>query len=237
MNFPRHIGREGRDFFYLLARPRLPGPDLPAPSAPLREGEGRWSVLGLPHNGYPWAFARTFVRPLSARPDAVVWMMRVDPSRVQTGVEQPGGLALGALVPGPGGASLSLGAAGPVLAGPLLSDAAAGARAAMGLDPEGLVVIAEGPDRAAVLAALALAGVQDARALGDGGHVELGLSDGRSGLLDGGTSAPTTQGALVLWAASDTPSGRRLFADVPFAPPRVWQARQGQRVRYFKGRR
>lgn len=238
MNFPRHIGREGRDFFYLLAHPRLPGPDLRAPVAPAREGEGRWSVLGLPHNGYPWAFARTFVRPLAARPDAVVWMLRIDPSRVQTGDERPGALALGALVPGGGGASLSLRAGGPVLAGPLLSDdAAAGARAAIGVDPEGLVVIAEGPDREAVAAALALAGVQDGRALGEGGHVELGLADGRAGLLDGGTSAPATDGALVLWAARETPEGRRLFADVPFAPPRVWQARQGQRVRYFKGRR
>jgi hypothetical protein len=236
MNFPRHIGREGRDFFYLLARPRLPGPDLAAPIAPARDGEGRWSVLGLPHNGYPWAFARTFVRPLAARPDAVVWMLRIDPSRVQTGGEQPGALALGAFVPGPGGASLALGVRGPALAGPPLTDDAA-ARAGMGLDPEGLVVIAEGPGREAVLAALALAGVHDARALGDGGHVELGLADGRAGLLDGATSAPTTTGALVLWAASDTPEGRRLFAEVPFAPPRVWQARQGQRVRYFKGRR
>jgi len=238
MNFPRHIGREGRDFFYLLARPRLPGPDLAAPIAPAREGEGRWSVLGLPHNGYPWAFARTFVRPLATRPDAVVWLLRVDPSRVELGAERPGALALGAIVPGTAGPSLALGAEGPVLSGPALSDdAATGARAAMGLDAEGLLVVAEGPDRDALAAALALAGVRDARALGDGGHVELGLADGRAGLLDGRTAAPTTEGALVLWAASATPEGRRLFADVPFAPPRVWQARQGQRVRYFKGRR
>ena len=107
----------------------------------------------------------------------------------------------------------------------------------MGLDSEGFVVVAEGPDREAVAAALALAGVREPRPMGAGGHVELALANGQAGLLDGRTSAAATNGATVLWADGDTPEGRRLFADVPFVPPRVWQARQGQRVRYFKGRR
>ncbi len=76
MRFPRYIGRDPRDFFYLLARPVLPGPSI----AGAAEGEGTFDTHGLPHAGWPHAFARTH---LGGAPGERVWLVRIDPNRAK----------------------------------------------------------------------------------------------------------------------------------------------------------
>jgi hypothetical protein len=89
MLFPRYIQREARDFFYLTARPLLPGAPVdvkpagraaegdrgPARAAPTEPepDEGQWHTKGLPQHGFPYALATTWVRaqpsaPAQARP-------------------------------------------------------------------------------------------------------------------------------------------------------------------------
>ena len=84
MLFPRYLQRQARDFFYLTARPVLPGApiDVGPAAAP---GEGQWNTKGLPHYGQPFALATSWVcapkhepaideggasRPPSSSPDA-----------------------------------------------------------------------------------------------------------------------------------------------------------------------
>ena len=81
MRFPRYIGRDPRDFFYLLLRPVLPGPDLSLGSAAGDDAEaGRFSTEGLPHDGYPYAFARTHA---GGEVGARTWLVRADLGRVR----------------------------------------------------------------------------------------------------------------------------------------------------------
>ena len=60
---PRWVGREARDFFYLLRRRLLPGADLKYISG--KPNEGRWTVATLPRAAvrFPQAMARTFLHP------------------------------------------------------------------------------------------------------------------------------------------------------------------------------
>jgi hypothetical protein len=73
MLFPRYIQREARDFFYLTARPLLPGAPIDAKPAaragdpdaergPRDPDEGQWHTKGLPQHGFPYALATTWVR-------------------------------------------------------------------------------------------------------------------------------------------------------------------------------
>jgi len=85
MRFPRWVGRDPRDFFYLLQKPVLPGPALP--KAGLGEaGEGRYDAAGLPTAGWPPAFARAF---LGGEERARTWLVRIDPRRVAFGAPPP----------------------------------------------------------------------------------------------------------------------------------------------------
>ncbi|HXN33914.1 MAG TPA: hypothetical protein VN894_18720, partial [Polyangiaceae bacterium] len=60
MLFPRYIQREARDFFYLTARPLLPGAPLDV-GPPAEPDEGVWRTKGLPQHGFPYALATTWV--------------------------------------------------------------------------------------------------------------------------------------------------------------------------------
>jgi hypothetical protein len=73
MPFPRYAERDGRDFFYLTLRPVLPGPALEG----VAEGEGVFGTEGLPHAGWPHAFARTSL--------SGTWIVRIDPRRAVPG--------------------------------------------------------------------------------------------------------------------------------------------------------
>jgi hypothetical protein len=82
--FPRFIRRDWRDFFYLSLRSVLPGSNLRPVAAPPREGEGVWSVSGLPQGTEPFPprIATTFIRPDAGRPEAVVQIVKLDPRRL-----------------------------------------------------------------------------------------------------------------------------------------------------------
>jgi hypothetical protein len=79
MNFPRYIGTEQRDFFYLTLRPVLPGEPVATAVLPAQSGEGAWRVQGLEQHGWPPAIATTHVRPDAARPETTVGLIKLDP--------------------------------------------------------------------------------------------------------------------------------------------------------------
>lgn len=74
IQFPRYIGRDGRDFFYLTARTVLPG-------API-EADAPWRTKGLPQHGFPYAMATTALK-LPAPSDKRVRILRLDPRTVR----------------------------------------------------------------------------------------------------------------------------------------------------------
>jgi hypothetical protein len=84
MNFPRYIGTEQRDFFYLTLRPTLPGEPVPSAVTPAEPGEGAWRVQGLEQHGWPPAITTTQLRPDAARRDTRVGLIKLDPRLVRT---------------------------------------------------------------------------------------------------------------------------------------------------------
>ena len=83
MNFPRYIGTEQRDFFYLTLRPILPGNPVPSAVAPVEPGEGTWRTQGLEQQGWPPAIATTHLRPDASRPATAVGLVKLDPRLVR----------------------------------------------------------------------------------------------------------------------------------------------------------
>jgi hypothetical protein len=87
MLFPRYVQREARDFFYLTARPLLPGAPIPVEGGAPSEAAA-WRTQGLPQHGFPWALATTQVSaglPGGAKVDVV----RADP-RTMRPADAPG---------------------------------------------------------------------------------------------------------------------------------------------------
>lgn len=224
MRFPRYTARDPRDFFYLTLRPTLPGPAL--------DGGVSLSSEGLPHAGWPYAFAR------ASRGQS--WIVRIDPTRaVPQPLAQPRHTrVLGRWVSSPSGSHAlyarpqtlgtafvidTVGAPGLELArGPLASTTS---HAALGADRDGFLVYAEGP---AALELLVAAGVSEAIDLG-------GPSIGF--VTDAGTAGPDghprelAEGVTLL--AEEAPAAEVLFPDVTPMPYARWGLMQGQRVRYF----
>ena len=60
MMFPRYLQRQSRDFFYLTARPTLPGTPIDGGGG-ATSGDGVWRTSGLPQYGHPHAVAVTSV--------------------------------------------------------------------------------------------------------------------------------------------------------------------------------
>jgi len=79
MPFPRWTGRaDEREFFYLVQRRLLPGPDLsPVAGQP---GEGRWTSATLPEEalGFPQAMSRAFLHPDRGDLDHRVHLVQLD---------------------------------------------------------------------------------------------------------------------------------------------------------------
>ncbi|MBI2894745.1 MAG: hypothetical protein HYY06_14415 [Deltaproteobacteria bacterium] len=245
MNFPRYIRRDPRDFMYLLLKPILPGENLPAlPSA--RPGEGEWIVEGLPNDGFPWAFARTFVRPDPSDPSTVVRVAKVDPRRVRLAPPDAGGGSLGALVPpAPPATSSPLGlelmddrfviapGGSPAATGVPLRGAGASCQAAVGVDSNGILVYVEGAPPESLARALALAHAEPGMALcGPEPRFEFHFGEGRVGRLDERAPSPTPSHAVRFYGW-DPPAAERLFPDVPIVPPMIWFPQQKVRIRYF----
>ncbi|MCB9667276.1 MAG: hypothetical protein H6715_04040 [Myxococcales bacterium] len=77
MRFPRWIRRDPRDFFYLTLKPVLPGGDVQ-----VRGRRVAFSASGLPHAGWPYAFARSCMKRVAG---GCTWAIRIDPQRAAPG--------------------------------------------------------------------------------------------------------------------------------------------------------
>ncbi len=247
MPFPRYHDRDGRDFFYLTLRPVLPGPHLEGAG----EGEGVFSTAGLPHAGWPHAFARAH---LGADDAARTWIVRIDPTRAvpaplrrdeQTRVLAH--LAGGASIARPDAAegifarrhdtgfALIDGAPEPgdrvVAAGPRL-DAMPDATAAIGLDRDGFLVYAERDgDPVPLVDRLRAAGVERAYALPADSRLAFAVGDHHAG-VDGFRRVVVEAGTALAFYAEERPASEVLFPDNTPQPYRVWGFLQDQRVRY-----
>lgn len=249
MPFPRYSDRDGRDFFYLLLRPVLPGPHLVVEGG--AEGEGVFSTAGLPHSGFPHAFARTH---LGASDDARTWIVRIDPTRA---VPAPlrrddqsralAHLAGAASIARPDAAegifarrhetgwAFLDGAPGDgdrvVVSGPRLS-AIPDADAAIGIDGDGFLVYAErAGDPTPLAERLRAAGVEHAYALPAESRLAFSVGDHHAG-VDGFTRVPVEAGTALAFYAEERPATEVLFPDNAPQPYRVWGYLQDQRVRY-----
>jgi hypothetical protein len=252
MNFPRYINREARDFFYLTLRPVLPGAHLPPQIAPAEPGEGQWAVKGLPQHGWPYAIATTWLRPEKSRPETKLRLLRVDPRAVRAADPTDGDeqlvVSLRSTELGvPGAPSLWLGdgrfslaesapdsAARHVTSGHWPSKAGASA-AAVGIDPDGMLVYAE--------VATAREPSSDAqlleRVLGELGATKVMLLGQPLDAALGGdrdlAGHPVTRArAGMRWIRRSSPGARRIFPDTEIVAPKVWHPLQARRVRYFR---
>ena len=256
MLFPRYIQREARDFFYLTARPLLPGAPLETGPSP-EPGEGQWRTKGLPQHGFPYALATTWLHP----GPRTLRVLRADPRAMApapegaSGVQSPTVLALTAGSRGTlslwwHDAVFSISASSPapgaaVLAGgvPLSSPLAASARAAVGVqDEDGVLVWVEiPPDGGSIGRSETGANLRAMEALLDraGCSARMALPGDARALLGGSldlsgapvsTSATTPIGSRLVRARA--PDAHPIFESTPIVPIGVWQPLQAKRVRY-----
>jgi len=250
MRFPRYIGRDPRDFFYLTQRPVLPGPAIEA--AGDAEGAGQFSTSGLPHAGWPHAFARAFLGP---DPEQRAWLVRIDPRRAPSapvapeGVVRPLAYITGASHPDPQAAQAlfaqrdligwhyRVGAAPAgatvIAAGQPLADVP-DAEAALGVDADGFIVYVERASAESPSAAdsLARAGALPGLALSDGVRLAFVVDD-QFVAPDGYEREVVVDAALAL-LGDERPAATVLFPDVEPMGYQHWWRMQDTRVRYVR---
>jgi len=256
MNFPRYINTEQRDFFYLTLRHILPGDPLTPVLSPAESAEGAWSVQGLPQHGWPYAIAKTTLRPDAARPDTHVGIMRLDPKVLRVvaagdagsqhvlDIAQPLGEGIGTLALYHDGVHFRIASSAPANSTLVTRGFAAGeaasssASSAMGVDSAGMLLFVRftagahpGGEGDLLKELLKRLGCSSSlfflRPLG----VTLGENrDSREGGVVDPTSAAPSQGVGL--ARAEGPGARRLFPDTPVVPPTRWAPLQQKRVRY-----
>ncbi len=260
MYFPRYIGREGRDFFYLTLRYVLPGKPLaPLEAARPNEGDGTWQVKGLPQHGFPYALARSEAALPSGKRARV---LKVDPrmvSALPSGKTSPSGDAAVVAVinptPSAGAGSLSLwwssqafllaeepAAEGSVrIATGVPASAGGAAAAALGVqDESGMLVYVElapsapegveTTDGAELAALLRAAGSSMALLLPAPIPMALG---GDTDLALQAVRLPEADDVIALIRQSG-PGAKRIFEGTPIVPLQSWYPLQSRRIRYFK---
>jgi len=241
MNFPRYIGTEQRDFFYLTLRAILPGEPMAVPITPALPGEGAWRTQGLEQHGFPPAIATTHVRPDTARPETVVGLVKLDPRTVRA--PRPGevgtkrvvefrtpavkkdmvvsvwhdertGFSIGKDPPSSDAVRLS--------AGYLASERASiASTAAIGVDASGMMLYARvtagnrpESDGALLRSLLESLGCESSLFFPEPLGAELAAP---------GAEAPVrAPGSGVVLVRADGPSARRIFTDTPIVLPKRW---------------
>ncbi len=252
MNFPRYIGRDGRDFMYLTLRSILPGNPLIPRVSPADKAEGQWRIAGLPQHGFPYAIATTTFRPDAKQPNLHARLLKVDPRTVKlaapdaqngastvlaVGGARPatkgapslwlaaGSFAIGVASPGPGATALFGGEAGT-------EASLAKAEAMVGVgDEDGHLVyaVADAPAGPALKALLAQMGCSQTMVVAKSVVFRLG-----GGLdLNAELAKDPLVGPVAVLSRAEAPAARELFPDTPVVPPTVWQPLQAKRVRYF----
>jgi hypothetical protein len=249
MNFPRYIGTEQRDFFYLTLRPILPGKAVPAPVQPAEAGEGTWRTQGLLQQGWPPAIATTHVRPEPGRPETGVGLVKLDPKFLraprpgETGVKRvvefrtPAarkdmsvslwhsaelGFVVGKEPPEAQATRISLGYAAE-------DRAAIAATAAIGVDRDGMLLYArvtEGANPSSDGALLR----NLLEALGCESLLFFPTPLGAE-LAQPGEEAPVgAPGSGVVLVRAEGPAARRIFTDTPIVGPKRWAPMQTRRT-------
>jgi hypothetical protein len=246
MRFPRYAARDPRDFFYLTLRPVLPGPDLSS-GVP-------FETQGLPHAGFPFAFARAFSGSVSGSPRGVehgpgTWLVRIDPTRALPApvagesVTTP----LGYLSSPSSAGSIALYAVDEVVgrrfgigdppegATVILRGGALGrgsdAGAAIGVDGDGFLVYAErdGEDPLPLVGRLEEAGVSRAIALDES---RLAFFSNDALVAPDSFERELDRASAMAFYANEAPYHQVLFPDTEARPYSVWARMQDTRVRY-----
>jgi hypothetical protein len=247
LRFPRYLGRDPRDFFFLTLKPVLPGPPVELDGARVE-----FSTRGLPHAGWPHAFARARL-PGATGGEPSGWLVRIDPRRALAApiasVEAGRTLArlVGVDLDAPSVTALYASRVRGLLRygiGEPPQDAVVMIRAAelspgvlatraLAIDGEGYLLYAEvSPERAASLPSLLRqAGALRALALPDSAQLAFALEDGRHVSADGEHEVDAGGGLALM--AEQRPAASVMFADVAPMPYQRWGFLQGQRVRYF----
>ncbi|MGF1466486.1 MAG: hypothetical protein ACFCGT_10150 [Sandaracinaceae bacterium] len=247
MPFPRYSGRDARDFFYLVLKPVLPGPHLEVDAG--GPGEGVFDTSGLPHAGWPHAFARTFLGQETAR----TWLVRIDTRRAVPGPLRredhrrrlahltgigPGGVGRVAVVTYRSSVGAQLAVRVPLTGDQVLAagppvDAMPDAERALGVDASGFLVYAERRGDPRPLAdRLRAAGVVSAIALPPEARLAFRVA-GRDASVDGFAAVEVDEGASLPFWAEERPATEVLWPENTPVPYREWGYLQGQRVRYF----
>jgi hypothetical protein len=253
MHFPRYIKREGRDFFYLTLRYVLPGePVATLEGAQARDGDGAWTVKGLPQHGFPYAVATTEVAlPSGGR----ARVLKIDPRMVtleeaRASVEGDAPAVVALVNPNPRTAealeslwvsrdAFSIAEHPPVSPATRLASGRpmeGALRAAVGVELDGgmllyLEAVGEEPVPASDLGALLTQ---------LGAYETMGLAEPLGVALGEDTSI--AREAIRLPESDDQvrllrkqgPGGRRIFEDTPVVPFKEWYPLQARRIRYFK---
>jgi hypothetical protein len=248
MLFPRYIQREQRDFFYLTARPILPGAPIASGTA-TEPDEGTWRTRGLPQHGFPYALATTWVHGDGLK----LRVVRADPRTMkpQAGGDADAPVVLALEGAAKGDVSLwwasgvfSVGVSAPtkgavrLVAGyPANIAAAATGRAAVGVqDEDGMLVWVELPPEAKPDARTAAAMDDVLERLGCSTRMTV-TGEGRAllgGSLDvaGAPVAAPTAGMTHLVRAR-APDAHPFAEKTPLVDIEVWRPLQAKRIRYF----
>jgi hypothetical protein len=246
MHFPRYIKREGRDFFYLTLRHILPGDNLPGS----QDGDGAWTVKGLPQHGFPYALATSATHPDKANPALKVRVLKVDPRTIVRGKPKEGDDTT-VLVVDPGAAagksslwfsaaSFTVSEEAPIRGAARLAigdaDAATGSAVIGVHDESGMLFYAEvdgtgdrsKTDVAALKQYLTDLGCSQILVLAQ----PLSLAMGGALAITGPPIPPIEGKTAVTLIRTEAPDGRRMFEDVPIVPKDTWYPLQTIRVRY-----
>ncbi|HKP64371.1 MAG TPA: hypothetical protein VJV78_46860 [Polyangiales bacterium] len=242
MRFPRYLGQDPRDYFYLTRKPILPGAELE-----FRGSRIAFSTDDLPTAGFPHPFAR-------ARLPGNGFVVRIDPSRAvprplaDASSTRPLAYLAASSGGGPapsdtqvlyaqyvhGRLRVALGrppsAAKALYSGPRLMPGTQ-ATAALGVDAEGFLVYAEAASPSELMLALQGATVVEAIALSPSALVFAGEQGLRRS--DGQPAGPVDEATSLAFMAETRPNAEVLFSDVEPLPYRKWGWLQDQRVRYF----
>jgi hypothetical protein len=250
MNFPRYVGTEQRDFFYLTLRNILPGEPIPASIIPPEPGEGAWRTQGLEQHGWPPAIATTNLRPEPTRPGTRVGIVKLDPRMVraprpgETGAKRVVEFRTPALGKDMANAlwhgetsGFSVGHEPPeaqatrISAGYVASERGAlAATAAIGIDRANMLFYARvtegskpGSDGALLRALLESLGCETMLFFPRPLGAELAAP---------GAEAPVgTPGSGVALVRREGPGARRIFPDTPIVGPRKWAPLQQHKVK------
>jgi hypothetical protein len=243
LRFPRYLGQDPRDYFYLTRKPILPGAALELNGAQIP-----FVTDGLPTQGFPHPFARANLQSAGV-------VVRIDPTRAvprplaDPALTRPLAYLIPSTAGGPtagadthalyahyvhGRLRVGLGrppAAAKVLySGPRLTPQS-DATAALGVDAEGFLVYAEAPTPGELMLALQGATVVEAIALTQSSLVFAGENGLQS--PDGQPARPVDEATSLTFVAETRPVAEVLFSDVEPMPYRKWSGLQDQRVRYF----